>query len=373
MQARAVAGGGFALAAPADVAAATRRILEQRLLLAVAAGVLGAALVGVLATRAASAPLRRTAAAARSLRLGARDVRVPVAGPQEVAELALSVNDLADALRRSESRQRTFLGSVSHELRTPLAGIAGRQALADGLIPAAEVAQVSLTITGARAVGCTGSSTTCSTWRAGRRRLPAGPRAHRRCGAGPRNGRGVAAAMRGTGRAARHRGGRLRRFVLVTDARRVRQVLDGLAENALRLLAPGRPLVLHAAAGADARGAVLQVRDGGPGLADDDLTVAFEPGRAHRALPRAATRGRRARPAAGTRPDHSTGGTIEAGRAPKAAWPSLSGCHRRQRGGQGERAGPDHPRGRLRDPTGTPVPGHHGPRRRPAPGASGLG
>ena len=67
-------------------------------------------------------------------------------------------------------------------------------------------------------------------------------------------------------------------LLLVTDARRVRQVLDGLAENALRLLARGRPLVLHVAAGADARGAVLQVRDGGPGLADEDLTVAFEPG-----------------------------------------------------------------------------------------------
>ena len=33
----------------------------------------------------------------------------------------------------------------------------------------------------------------------------------------------------------------------MTDARRVRQVLDGVAENALRLLEPGRPLVLHAA------------------------------------------------------------------------------------------------------------------------------
>ena len=37
-----------------------------------------------------------------------------------------------------------------------------------------------------------------------------------------------------------------------TDARRIRQVLDGLAENALRLLAPGRPLVLHV--GAEATG-----------------------------------------------------------------------------------------------------------------------
>lgn len=79
-----------------------------------------------------------------------------------------------------------------------------------------------------------------------------------------------------------------------TDARRVRQVLDGLAENALRLLGPGRPLVLHLGienlgvdqsgadgVGASSRSAVLQVRDGGPGLAPEDYPVVFERGALH--------------------------------------------------------------------------------------------
>ncbi|MEP6563443.1 MAG: ATP-binding protein, partial [Nakamurella sp.] len=57
------------------------------------------------------------------------------------------------------------------------------------------------------------------------------------------------------------------------------QVLDGLAENALRLLDPGRPLVLHL--GTDGGDAVLQVRDGGPGLTPEDYPVAFEQGVLH--------------------------------------------------------------------------------------------
>ena len=61
--------------------------------------------------------------------------------------------------------------------------------------------------------------------------------------------------------------------VVATDARRLRQVLDGLAENALRMVPPGRPLVLHVGREPSAGplvSVVLQVRDGGPGLAADD-------------------------------------------------------------------------------------------------------
>jgi len=72
--------------------------------------------------------------------------------------------------------------------------------------------------------------------------------------------------------------------LVTTDSRRVRQVLDGLAENALRVLQPGQPLVLQVGwetgPGA-AASAVLQVRDGGPGLAPEDYPVAFEPGVLH--------------------------------------------------------------------------------------------
>jgi two-component system, OmpR family, sensor kinase len=60
------------------------------------------------------------------------------------------------------------------------------------------------------------------------------------------------------------------------DPRRLRQVLDGLADNALRVTPPGSPLVLAAH-----DGGVLQVRDGGPGLSDEDYAVVFERGVLH--------------------------------------------------------------------------------------------
>jgi two-component system, OmpR family, sensor kinase len=104
-------------------------------------------------------------------------------------------------------------------------------------------------------------------------------------------------------------------------------VLDGLAENALRMLAPGQPLVLHL--GSHDRWAVLQVRDGGPGLAPDDYRVAFEQGVLHTRY-----RGRRrlqdsqSGAGLGLALTYSLvsrlGGTMVASPAPKVGWPSPS-------------------------------------------------
>ncbi|MET0863584.1 MAG: HAMP domain-containing protein, partial [Nakamurella sp.] len=104
VQARSTADSGFALVAPAEVAAANRQALERRLLWAILAGLLAALLVGLLVARVVSAPLRRTAGLAREMGAGARDVRAPVAGPREVADVSIAVNELADALQHSESR-----------------------------------------------------------------------------------------------------------------------------------------------------------------------------------------------------------------------------------------------------------------------------
>jgi two-component system sensor histidine kinase BaeS len=60
----------------------------------------------------------------------------------------------------------------------------------------------------------------------------------------------------------------------VTDGARLRQILDGLAENALRVTPAGAPVVL--ALRHEPGSAVLEVRDGGPGLSPDDRAVAFE-------------------------------------------------------------------------------------------------
>ena len=279
VEARSTAAGGFALVTPADVAAATRQALERRLLWAVLGGTAVAVLVGLLVARAVSAPLRRTAVQARAMSAGARDRRAPVAGPREVAEVSVAVNELADALQYSESRQRDFLASVSHELRTPLAGITGQaQALADGLVDPAEQADVGASIVGEAARLERLVTDLLDLARLGADNFSIDPAPtdlvalvtemtaawRPRCAA-----KGVQLLMEVPTFA----------VVVSTDARRVRQVLDGLAENAVRVLEPGRPLVLHV--GPVPNGAVLQVRDGGPGLAAEDFPVAFERGVLH--------------------------------------------------------------------------------------------
>jgi two-component system sensor histidine kinase BaeS len=64
-----------------------------------------------------------------------------------------------------------------------------------------------------------------------------------------------------------------------TDPGRVRQVLDGLVENALRVVPRGAPVVL--AVTSTPTDGVLEIRDGGPGLTDDDLAIAFDRGALH--------------------------------------------------------------------------------------------
>jgi two-component system sensor histidine kinase BaeS len=65
-----------------------------------------------------------------------------------------------------------------------------------------------------------------------------------------------------------------------TDPGRVRQVIDGLCENALRVVPAGALLVLAVHPGES--GGVVEVRDGGPGFTDEDLQVAFERGALNR-------------------------------------------------------------------------------------------
>ncbi|OFA04200.1 ATP-binding protein [Duganella sp. HH101] len=68
------------------------------------------------------------------LALGELSARAPLLSRDEVAELALHVNAMAEALEESERQRRKMLADVSHELRTPLTVIRGEiEALLDGI------------------------------------------------------------------------------------------------------------------------------------------------------------------------------------------------------------------------------------------------
>jgi two-component system, OmpR family, sensor histidine kinase BaeS len=60
--------------------------------------------------------------------------RAPLLSRDELAELALHVNEMAQALEQSEQQRRRMLADISHELRTPLSVIRGEiEALLDGI------------------------------------------------------------------------------------------------------------------------------------------------------------------------------------------------------------------------------------------------
>ena len=236
--------------------------------------------VGLAVAYRLARPLKRTAEAANALAAGRRDVQVVPGGPTEVAEVADAVNSLAASLSRSEDRQRDFLMSVSHELRTPLTAITGyAESLAERVVPANESAAVGKVMLGeaqrldrlvadlldlARLqaqdfriepsiVDLTDLvQVTARAWQA-------------RCEAA-----GVSLVVNTPPEP----------VMSNTDATRVRQVLDGLLQNSLRVTPEAAPIVLELRV--EAQRAVLEVRDGGPGLTDDDIAVAFEPAELYR-------------------------------------------------------------------------------------------
>lgn len=276
------------------VGAAVLSGLWLPLLVGLAAGTLvGTALAGRL-----SGPLRRAVAAAGRLRAGDRRVLVPVEPPAEVAGLATALNDLAAALAVSEARQREFLLSISHELRTPLTTLKGyAEALADGVIAAPESREreepgPSPAIASNHDLVRTGKVMLAEAEQLDR--LIADLLALARLEAddfplrfAPVDLTALVGAAAAAWEPRCTAAGLVWRCELpppdaapvtvTTDGERVRQVIDGLLSNVPRVVPAGAPVVL-ALTPVDAA-VQIEVRDGGPGLSDDDLAEAFQRGR----------------------------------------------------------------------------------------------
>jgi len=110
-----------------------RRVVLVALLVAVVAAVVLSAALG----RRIARPIRDVGRAARRIAAGDYAARVPRTGPEELADLADSFNQMATALEEQERMRRELIANAAHELRTPLTNLQGYlEALRDEVIPA---------------------------------------------------------------------------------------------------------------------------------------------------------------------------------------------------------------------------------------------
>ncbi len=89
-----------------------------------AAGIAVAAVLGLLVSRAALAPVRRlTKTTERVTETGDLSERIDAQGKDELSRLATSFNTMLGALEASTRAQRQLVADASHELRTPLTSL----------------------------------------------------------------------------------------------------------------------------------------------------------------------------------------------------------------------------------------------------------
>ncbi len=120
-----------------------RAAVNEALILAAGAAFFVAIFINILVSRRIVAPVREMMIASRHITEGNYSERVHVPGNQspdemdELAQLGVSFNQMADKLEKTEAVRRQLIADVAHELRTPLTAIKGSmEGLIDNLLPA---------------------------------------------------------------------------------------------------------------------------------------------------------------------------------------------------------------------------------------------
>ena len=116
--------------------------VTEALSLAAITAMIAAVLASFLISRQVVGPVQRMMMASRRIANGEYSERLVVPGHvrsnqlDELDQLTLSFNQMADKLEKTEQMRLQLIGDVSHELRTPLAGIKGyMEGLMDGVLP----------------------------------------------------------------------------------------------------------------------------------------------------------------------------------------------------------------------------------------------
>lgn len=118
-----------------DISNFTDMVLKIFVLSAVAALSVSLLAIGLFSYNLVR-PLKQMAQAAKQFGRGDFSVRVSETSNDEIGELAVAFNNMAESLSSSETTRKSFVANVSHELKTPMTTIGGFiDGILDGTIP----------------------------------------------------------------------------------------------------------------------------------------------------------------------------------------------------------------------------------------------
>ncbi|GAA3800376.1 hypothetical protein GCM10022403_038340 [Streptomyces coacervatus] len=231
-----------------------------------------AALIGAVAARRITAPLRELNGMASKFSDGDLTARSPVTGPPETQTLARTLNQGAERLDTLVASQRIFVADASHQLRTPLTALRlSLDNIADGVDDefvredveqaTAEVVRMSRLVNGLLVLARAEAKVTAaeplalldivderlSVWR------PAADE------------RGVTITLRGSADG---------RPSVLAGPGHLDQVLDNVLSNALEVSPDGGTITVRVEPKGDE--VVLSVLDEGPGMSDAEKSRAFD-------------------------------------------------------------------------------------------------
>ena len=115
-----------------ELSSALKKSLLPTTLIASGAAILLAVILAAILV----SPIQQLTGAADRIAGGDLSQRVPVKGKDEINQLALSFNQMADSLEEAQQARQAMTADIAHELRTPLSiQRANLEALQDGIYP----------------------------------------------------------------------------------------------------------------------------------------------------------------------------------------------------------------------------------------------
>lgn len=242
-----------------------------------AAIVLFSAGMSVLIARSITQSVLALDAATRRIAAGELDRTVEIRGSNEITSLASSLNAMRLALKDDLARRSRFIMGVSHDLKTPLALIKGyAEAIGDGMADDAAARERYVGVIGAKVDQLAGMiddlidfvKVDTGEWLERLATAPLAPFLRGLC-------RRLEADAALLGRRAESVIDLPEDLSVAFDERLITRAVENVVNNALRYTEPGG--LVRVSAWLEARRAVLEIADDGPGIAEGDLPRVLEP------------------------------------------------------------------------------------------------